>query len=189
MSGETNELKLYSPITGHLMEDNWDEDDFDVSFYDYEGTPLSPYEMTAFEDVVHKAIEDEKMPEEAERGLMEYYWGEPASVNEKVVSAFVDAEVYNNELWGVLKCTLKEPLTKEEIAALKEYATGQYSDGYGEGFEQRERKTEYGELYVHFWHSGDDYSILTEQELKGPQIERAQKSTKSKARHLSRDAR
>lgn len=95
MKNNTLELKLYSPITGHLMEDNWDEDDFDVSFYDYEGTPLSPYEMTAFEDVVHKAIEDEKMPEEVERGLMEYYSGhEPASVDQKVLSAFVDAEVY-----------------------------------------------------------------------------------------------
>ena len=116
MKNNTLELKLYSPITGHLMEDNWDEDDFDVSFYDYEGTPLSPYEMTAFEDVVHKAIEDEKMPEEVERGLMEYYSGhEPASVDQKVLSAFVDAEVYDHQLWGVLKCTLKEPLTPEEL--------------------------------------------------------------------------
>ena len=41
MGNDTIELKLYSPITGHLMEDNWDEDDFDTSFYDYEGTPLS----------------------------------------------------------------------------------------------------------------------------------------------------
>ena len=172
MSGGTNELKLYSPITGHLMEDNWDADDFDVSFYDHEGAPLSSYEMAAFETVVKKAIDDEKLPEETERGLMEYYWGEPASVNEKVLSAFVDAEIYNNELWDVLKCTLKEPLTKQEIAALKEYATGQYSDGYGEGFEQRRQKTEYGDLYIHFWHSGDDYCILTEQELKGRQMEK-----------------
>ena len=64
------ELKLYSPLTGHLRED--DQDDFDAAYYDYEGTPLSPYEMTAFEAVVKEAIEDEKLPEEAERGLMEY---------------------------------------------------------------------------------------------------------------------
>ena len=139
MNEETYELKLYSPITGHLMED--DQDDFDAAYYDYEGTPLSPYEMTAFEAVVKEAIEDEKLPEEAERGLMEYYYGhEPASVDAKVLSAFVDAEVYENKLWGVLKCTLKEPLTNEEIAALKEYASGQYSDGYGEGFGQGGRK-------------------------------------------------
>jgi len=184
MNEETYELKLYSPITGHLMED--DQDDFDAAYYDYEGTPLSPYEMAPFEDVVKNGIEDEKMPEEAKRGLMEYYWGEPASVNEKVVSAFVDAEVYDNKLWGVLKCTLKEPLTNEEIAALKEYASGQYSDGYGEGFEQRERKTEYGDLYVHFWHSGDDYSILTEQELKEPEMDRQRKKPKAKNHERAR---
>lgn len=173
MNEETYELKLYSPITGHLMED--DQDDFDAAYYDYEGTPLSSYEMAPFEDVVKKGIEDEKMPEEAKRGLMEYYWGEPASVNEKVVSAFVDAEVYDNKLWGVLKCTLKEPLTPEELEALRSYWSGQASDGYGEGFEQRERKTGYGELYVHFWHSGDDYCVLTEQELKGRHLEKQQK--------------
>ena len=71
MNEETYELKLYSPITGHLMED--DQDDFDAAYYDYEGTPLSPYEMAAFETVVKKAIEDETMPEEVDRGLMEYY--------------------------------------------------------------------------------------------------------------------
>ncbi len=185
MKNNTQELKLYSPITGHLMED--DQDDFDAAYYDYEGPPLSPYEMTAFEAVVKKAIEDETMPEEVDRGLMEYYSGhEPASVDAKVLSAFVDAEVYENKLWGVLKCTLKEPLTNEEIAALKEYASGQYSDGYGEGFEQRERKTEYGDLYVHFWHSGDDYSILTEQELKGPEMERQRKKPKAKKQERAR---
>ena len=173
MKNNTLELKLYSPITGHLMED--DQDDFDAAYYDYEGTPLSSYEMAPFEDVVKKGIEDEKMPEEAKRGLMEYYWGEPASVNEKVVSAFVDAEVYDHQLWGVLKCTIKEPLTQEELEALRSYWSGQASDGYGEGFEQRERKTGYGELYVHFWHSGDDYCVLTEQELKGRHLEKQQK--------------
>ncbi len=184
MENNTLELKLYSPITGHLMED--DQDDFDAAYYNYEGTPLSPYEMTAFEKTVHKAIEDEKMPEEAERGLMEYYCGEPAAVNEKVLSAFVDVEVYNDELWGVLKCTLKEPLTKEEIDGLKEYAVGQYADGWGEGAEQRERKTEYGDLYVHFWHSGDDYRILTEQELKEPQIKRQRQKPKTKNHERTR---
>ena len=38
--------------------------------------------------------------------------------------------------------------------------------GWGEGFEQREIKTEEGELCVSFWHSGDDFFIKTEQELK-----------------------
>ena len=44
--------------------------------------------------------------------------------------------------------------------------SGQESDGWGEGFEQREIKIEDGELYVSFWSPDKDFFIKTETELK-----------------------
>ena len=37
----------------------------------------------------------------------------------------------------MLECKISEPLTENDIEVLKEYWTGQMSDGWGEGFEQR----------------------------------------------------
>ena len=47
---------------------------------------------------------------------------------------------------------LNEFLSQEELQEFTEYITGQYSDGWGEGFEQRDMKVDGGTLNVHFWH-------------------------------------
>ncbi len=73
-------------------------------------------------------------------------------------------------------CQLTAPLTEEELSELKEYCTGQYADGLGEGFEQRPQKTEFGDLYVHLWQD-KNFSILTAQEMGlEPKKEQSRKS-------------
>ena len=68
-------------------------------------------------------------------------------------------------LYGKIDCYLTEALTPEETERLRDAISGQNSDGLGEGFEQREIPIDDGDLYVSYWHSGDDYFLYTEDEM------------------------
>lgn len=105
--------------------------------------------------------------------------------NDKVKSITMSVEFYGNKLYGVATCEVTDDF--EDIEWLKNYLTGQYSDGWGEGFEQREisewigeeESEEYDEdegyytdyydvrysAYVNFWQY-KNFRIMTEDELK-----------------------
>ena len=64
-------------------------------------------------------------------------------------------------------CQVTADLTEEELSRLKDYAAGQASDGFGEGFEQRGIKLPDGsEIYAHLWQD-HDWDIQTEDERFG----------------------
>lgn len=92
-------------------------------------------------------------------------------LNRKVFSMEPAVESWDGKLWGVLKVKSHGPLSPQELSGLMEEWQGQESDGWGEGFEQREIKTEEGELCVSFWNSDNDFFIKTEQELKQGQTQ------------------
>ena len=95
---------------------------------------------------------------------MTYFDGDK-SVDEKVISVQMDVEEMDGELRAVAVCRLKGSLSPGELDELKEFCVGQYSDGWGEGYEQRPRRTEDGELYVSFW-KPDGFFIRTKEELE-----------------------
>lgn len=88
------------------------------------------------------------------------------SIREKLLTCIWDVEVVNDRLYGKVDVVSTEQFAPLEEQAMKDWILGQNSDGLGEGFEQRPIETEWGDLYVHFWNSGDDYEIVTAEEMK-----------------------
>ena len=158
-------MKLYMPLTADLYERNeWGD-------MPEEPELLSGRELIPYEDNIRSALVKYRMPEELTRGLMNWY-NKPDTVNNKVRSVTFGAELRGGQLWGVAECQLWHELSAAELTTLKEFITGQASDGWGEGFEQREIAVGHGnELYVHLWQD-HDWSIQTEQECFCPHLDK-----------------
>lgn len=69
----------------------------------------------------------------------------------------------DDKAYAVTECRITSKLTLDEVETLKDFFTGQYSDGWGEGFEQHAIQTKWGALYVCFW--PDSFVIETEEEF------------------------
>ena len=77
----------------------------------------------------------------------------------KVYSIFPSVEKMDNDLWGVFECKVFEDLDSYELEALRSELSGQASDGWGEGFEQRPISTSGGDILVSFWNGDNDCGI------------------------------
>ena len=140
----------YCPLTAELV----DEDDYSCT--------VSNRFLRDYAEMIREAVDQER--DRDDQDMAEYYHGDDG-LKSKLASMVWGVELYRGRLFGKIDCSFKEALTPAEEELLKDYITGQNSDGWGEGFEQRPLETEDGDLYVSFWNSGDDYSIMTHDEL------------------------
>ena len=172
------QMKFYSPLTADFFpsEPDWE----DESYNEYEGCPLNGHDLLQYADAVNEAVK--KDIADFNGDLMQYYH-EDDSVRQKVVSAVPSVEIHGNKLCGCLNVELRESLNEGEQAVLCDYISGQYSDGWGEGFEQRDIRVDDGTLAVHFWQE-DGFEMTPEREM---QQESATREIRPKMKLIGQD--
>lgn len=126
------------------------------------------YEVDNGYGAAHEEAIRELVKREQERDLhnMADYFDGSAGTKAKLVSAVWDVQAVSGELYGVVRTGLREPFSPEEEKEWIDELIGQAADGFGEGLEQREIKTGDGDIYVSFWHSGDDYFMENETDFR-----------------------
>lgn len=117
-----------------------------------------------YDDEINDFIRDDlnSDKEAVERGLAAYFHDE--NLDKKVYSIIPMVETRNGNLYGMAVVKSYGELDRTETHELTQYLTGQFSDGFGEGLEQRPITLGEDEVYISFWNS-DDYYLKPESEL------------------------
>ena len=166
----------YIPNARRLYDDFRQDHAKEVKFYcplrvvydiDYEDNEVYPEDAALFYNNIKYVLVEFEEPEEKDRGLMYWYRNEGDGVDDKVYSARMDVEVYDEELVGVIRAEIVGELTDEEMRTFKDYITGQLADGAGESFEQRPIGTPGSDILVSFWNSDDNWQLIREDEFDG----------------------
>ena len=154
-------FKLYSPLTAEFLPDDnrfWQEDEL---------VELSGYELSDYATAISEQIE-------REGDHLEQYLDDENDpyLAAHVKSIRISVEERGGELCGCATVVVDEDLTERGWNDLQGYLSGQYSDGRGEGFEQRDIAVENGCLNVHFWQPDDFEFRVVPVECKS-QVERS----------------
>ena len=115
-------------------------------------------DMVYYEESIREAVEQRNSDD---GGNLMPYFDEKRNlrVKEKVISAIPSVEIRDGKLMGCTTVKLRGPLTEPEMQDLQDYLKGQFSDGWGEGFEQQEIQTADGVLFVHFWEAPFNFEV------------------------------
>lgn len=159
---------LYSPLTVYIEYNEEYNPGYDL---DYWRDEISSEEAADYKSEINERIDKSLIENGNNVNLIDYldksccYDNKELenSIKEKVIRSKPTTKIVNNKLYGVMELELTKPLNEDEIEILKEYFAGQYSDGWGEGFEQFPIKINEGNMYVQFWSSDNFYMKTTEE--------------------------
>ena len=142
-------------------------------------TLFSGVDMAYYEESIREAMGQR---DNDDGGNLMPYFDEDRNpgVKEKVLNAVPTVEIRDGELMGCTTVKLKESLTEAEMQDLEDYLKGQFSDGWGEGFEQQEIQTGDGVLYVHFAEEPFDFTVEQVQDTEASKEQPIPKRPKMK---------
>lgn len=143
---------LHIDLLTNLSGDFFSDEDYATEGGEF----LDGGELAEFEDVITDQVKKSDRGKSCD--LMNYFHGSE-EIKQKVESAIVSVKNIDGVLYGCTSLQMKEYLDGEELKELTDYITGQYADGWGESFEQRELVVEGGTLRVHFYQAKDSYFL------------------------------
>lgn len=161
-----NTLKFFYPLFGHIHDD-WENETYDIG----------SEQLTDYQELLEEKMKEYQL---CNGQGMEQFFDENADVQAKLKSIVWNFEVFDNKLYGVTTVELTDAIDEKGISDLKEWISGQNSDGLGEGFEQQDYEVDEGRLSVSLW-DFHDYFIYTEEEFQ-QNLNSTQKNTVSAER-------
>ena len=146
-----NTIKFIYPLFGHIT------DDWEGSTYD-----IGSEQLTDYQELLEEKMKEYQL---CNGQGMEQFFDVNADVQSKLKSIVWNFEEFDGRLYGITTAELSGEIDEKGIADLKDWISGQNSDGLGEGFEQQDFNVDEGRLSVSLW-DFNEYFIYTEKEFR-----------------------
>ena len=151
-------INFYFPLRADIISRDEEGFDYDNPYEVYGGT------LSEYKEAIEEKFEDYLDGDDMAKYFDSDDNAEVAAKLQSMDWSFVDI---NYELFGKVAVTLSGDISDEAIQDLKDYITGQNSDGLGEGFEQQDITIDDESfMNLHMWTSDSSaYFVDTEEEF------------------------
>lgn len=181
MEKETLKAYVITDLTAELAVEDMDSEYGEDDYAELDGRDLTDYEPS-----IREYIEKEKKLLDDGGNLAPYIDSSMPRLRENVLRIEPDVAVYEGKLCGCAIVELKQELSERDWNSLFDYISGQYSDGWGEGFEQRDIPVADGVLNVHFWQPDQRCPIVLDA-LPGQEPAASRQAQKPKMKLIGQD--